>query len=115
MSIYKLNGHVDVSHPKLPKKMKRYQVLSFLLTVRLAASQTTFTCDDGCEINKGYVDDNDCDCSNCEDEAVFNCTACFGGCPSECGHYTHCTSNTYETSTYSYIGMIHIRDHQSLR
>ncbi|CAE7229411.1 MEP1 [Symbiodinium sp. CCMP2592] len=47
-----------------------------------------FTCDDGCIVPAGKVDNNKCDCSNCEDESQFTCEAChpwFNACHAECG------------------------------
>ena len=57
-------------------------------------------CDDGCPIFEDYVNDDWCDCSNCEDEQSWNCTNCYGGCPQSCGGYGYCPSPaTTDTAT----------------
>jgi hypothetical protein len=53
-----------------------------------------FECTSGCEISSEYVDDDYCDCAECEDEAPnYTCETCDAGCPTECDGYTQCVSD----------------------
>ena len=71
-----------------------------LCNARAFSEGAQFTCrfSNGCEIWAGYVNDGDCDCPFCEDEADYRCfgvgpgpPVCAGGCPSSCGaDYTQC-------------------------
>ena len=55
------------------------------------AETEVFSCNNGCGIDWGYVNDAYCDCAECEDEFDFTCETC-GGCPSptDCGEYIEC-------------------------
>ena len=58
-----------------------------------------FLCDDGCSILDGYVNDNYCDCPECEDEDDWTCSTCT--CPTGCGEFYVCgDSGTTFGSTY---------------
>ena len=66
--------------------------LALCVTLGLYNLVTSFTCDDGCDIPDGYVDDGYCDCSNCEEETQFTCSNCE--CPTDCGDYFDCLTLT---------------------
>ena len=55
-------------------------------------SPNNFTCDDNCSVPHYWVNDDWCDCSNCEDEyeTGWNCNTCT--CPTECNDYHYCGS-----------------------
>ena len=55
-----------------------------LLTINVV-KVNGFMCDDGCNITNSYYNDSWCDCVTCEDEPLFNCSTCLGGCPDACG------------------------------
>ena len=44
----------------------------------LESLNDTFTCLDGWNITTLFVDDNYCDCSDCEDEPDYDCSSCGG-------------------------------------
>ena len=65
----------------------------------------SFECDDGCTISVNYINDNMCDCSNCEDESDWTCETCNAGvCPSsdECGWFVHCDYKQFGDCTISW-------------
>ena len=74
------------------KLVNRRTWLGLCLTLGLYKLSTSFTCDDGCNIPNGYVDDSYCDCSDCEDETQFTCDNC--DCPTDCGDYFDCLTLT---------------------
>ena len=59
-----------------------------------------FKCNDGCDVQDIFLDDNWCDCSSCEDEQDWTCFTC-GGCPNTCSNYTQCGINTLKPTTTS--------------
>eukprot|EP00808_Paulinella_micropora_P031352 g40014.t1 len=56
-----------------------------------------YFCQTGCEISKNRVDNNWCDCPNCEDELLWNCSDCAAACPINgyCGGPGSCGANRY--------------------
>ena len=52
---------------------------------RPVSTRRSYTCNDGCSIPSSYVNDNECDCTACEDESSYSCSTCANGCPSSCG------------------------------
>ncbi|CAE7364374.1 tank-1 [Symbiodinium natans] len=69
-------------------------LLARLVAVELCwrATSSGFTCGNGCVISSYAVNDATCDCTGCEDENVWTCASCAGGCPSSCGSFTYCIS-----------------------
>eukprot|EP00808_Paulinella_micropora_P025228 g77958.t1 len=59
-----------------------------------------FFCNDGCEIEKKFVNDTLCDCSDCGDEQNYTCATCFQGCPQNCGNYTVCKDPICSNQTF---------------
>ena len=51
----------------------------------------SYTCNDGCEIDDSWENDDYCDCFDCGDETDWNCGTCT--CPTSCGTYHHCPSS----------------------
>eukprot|EP00808_Paulinella_micropora_P012902 g6558.t1 len=47
-------------------------------------------CENGCAIPIYYVNDEYCDCTQCEDEDNWDCNTCGEGCPTQCDNYTKC-------------------------
>eukprot|EP00808_Paulinella_micropora_P026165 g19764.t1 len=45
------------------------------------APQPDYVCQSGCRIIAEYVNDDWCDCLDCDDELAWNCSDCLGGCP----------------------------------
>ena len=60
-----------------------------------------FACDDGCPLEEDFINDGECDCSECEDEDHYNCNTCAGGCPTDCDGYTSCVGSTSEPESSS--------------
>ena len=65
----------------------------------------TFTCNDGCPITEEYIDDQYCDCSECEDETYCGCDSYYG-CPTECGDWEPCSGNMKKVSLALMIGLL---------
>ena len=54
-----------------------------------------YDCGDGFKIPKLYVNDSEyCDCPDCSDEDKFTCSTCNAECPTECGYWALCGSNS---------------------
>ena len=53
-----------------------------------------FSCNDGCTVPYYWVNDDWCDCGECEDEyeTGWTCSSCL--CPTECGIYYHCDNSS---------------------
>ena len=76
-------------------------ILVLLLTTisHLFTSCSCYTCNSGCEINDLFVDDNWCDCPDCDEEPNWTCATCT--CPSD----ADCPNDFYQcgggSSTFS--------------
>ena len=61
-------------------------------------TQTGFYCpSSGCFITNSFLNNNFCDCQECEDEDYWNCTTCGYGCPDQsvtC-EFTYCIGGTF--------------------
>ena len=49
--------------------------------------------DSGCSVLSYFINDGYCDCDGCEDEELWTCDSCAGGCPSACGDSSYCGTN----------------------
>ena len=72
--------------------------LVVVLTAVFSPLSKAFDCDDGCFVIDDWVNDNYCDCSNCEDEysTGWTCSTC-PGCPTVCGDYEQCYGTSATT------------------
>jgi hypothetical protein len=52
--------------------------------------QSPSMCINGCELDSTYVNDEWCDCAECEDEDSFTCETHGDGCPTDYGDWTDC-------------------------
>ena len=65
---------------------------SFDTKIANSSNSATFKCSGGCEISTDFVDDNECDCPNCDDESEWTCASC-PAC-NECSEYIHCIGDS---------------------